>query len=753
MTQQLSANPDVGKRKLFTSQPRTKSLLQAVSEFGHYTTIVIPLNCDNLQSMLSTLPKGAKTTSRVVQRGFSRDALRATFGNQVLIHQDLRHGQDFEQITVGVPRDPIEFMKEAQKVGHPRGHLVRTSNDIDIAIKANLEWEEHELFAHRAQVFKGWLQKAAELRQAETKLHAGLPQHLQQILARKKLLLWKHILVSLDYGDVKIIDEIISGFSLTGWASESGVFDKKVRPASMTVEQLKGVALGLNAAVVGSLKQAQWTDLDASALAETEAEVDKGWLSKCDKVDMKNHFIAKRFPIQQKDKMRLIDDFSVCGVNATVGLPEKLRVESVDQVVAIILSMMRSKQALRRLPWTGRTFDLKAAYKQFGVSLGESNRLKIAIKSGQNDVSFYNVLALPFGATGSVVAFLRIAAALSFIGTRGLLICWSSFFDDFTAVAPEKVAGNTQFYIESLFRLLGVDFAAEGDKAPPFAPLFKSLGLQFDLDGVGQGSFSLGHTAARRSELLEHIGNMISADGTGVSPKELERLHGRLVWFNSFVFGRTLKAAVSVVSKYARASTSKVGVAGPLKDALVILQEELAKDEPVKINSATTNTWTIYTDGAFEPDGEIRASVGAVLVNPDGLVLECFGLKLPDSLTSEFEKDSKHPIYELEIFPILLALRVWQSHLLNAQIVFYLDNDAARSGMIRAEGSTRLAQSLISEFVKLEKQLRVFPWFARVPTASNPADDASRLNFNTPWLVGVPKPDIVLPAQFCQWGM
>jgi hypothetical protein len=273
-----------------------------------------------------------------VQRGFSRDALRATFGYQVLIHQDLRHGQDFEQITVGVPRDPIEFMKEAQKVGHPRGHLVRTSNDIDIAIKANLEWEEHELFAHRAQVFKGWLQKAAELRQAETELHAELPQHLQQILARKKLLLWKHILVSLDYGDVKIIDEIISGFSLTGWASESGVFDKKVRPASMTVEQLKGVALGLNAAVVGSLKQAQWTDLDASALAETEAEVDKGWLSKCDKVDMKNHFIAKRFPIQQKDKMRLIDDFSVCGVNATVGLPEKLRVESVDQVVAIILT-------------------------------------------------------------------------------------------------------------------------------------------------------------------------------------------------------------------------------------------------------------------------------------------------------------------------------------------------------------------------------------------------------------------------------
>ena len=277
--------------------------------------------------------------------------------------------------------------------------------------------------------------------------------------------------------------------------------------------------------------------------------------------------------------MRLIDDFSACGVNATVGLPEKLRVESVGQVVAIIPSMMRFRQTLSRLPWTGRTFDLKAAYKKFGVSLDESNRLKIAIKSGQNDVSFYNVLALPFGATGSVVAFLRIAAALSFIGTRGLLICWSIFFDDFTAVAPEKVAGNTQLYIEFLFRLLGVDFAG-GDKAPPFAPLFKSLGLQFDLDGVGQGSFSLGHTAAGRSELLDHRCDMISVDGPGVSPKELERLHGRLVWFNSFVFGRTLKAAVSVVSKYARASTSKVGVQGHSKMRLLFFKESWPGTNP-----------------------------------------------------------------------------------------------------------------------------------------------------------------------------
>jgi len=511
--------------------------------------------------------------------------------------------------------------------------------------------------------------------------------------------------------------------------------------------------MGLNASVVGSLKKGPWTELDRDALAKTAAEVDKGWLSECPTIDMKRHFIAKRFPIKQKNKMRLIDDFSICGVNSTVGLPERLRVESVDQVVAILLAMLQSGRALRKLPLTGRTFDLKAAYKQFGVNVEEADRLKIAIKAGPDEVKYYNVLALPFGATGSVVAFLRVAAALAFIGTKGLLVCWSSFFDDFKAVTPERLAENTQFYVEALFRLLGIDYAAEGEKAPPFGKVFRSLGLQFDLNCAGEGSFSLGHTTTRRNELLEHISAMLS-DETGLaSTKELERLHGRLVWFNSFVFGRTLKAAVAIVSKYSRASSSRVMVQGALKDALAVLQDELAKDEPLVITEATTRTWTVYTDGAYEPDGSIKASVGAVLVDEEGLVVECFGLELQDSLKEDFLKDSKHPIYELEVFPVLLALRIWQQRLNNCQVVFYLDNDAARSGLIRADGSTRLTKAMIGQFVNLEKTLRILPWFARVPSASNPADDASRLNFQTPWLIGVPRPAIVLPAQLSQSGI
>jgi len=59
-------------------------------------------------------------------------------------------------------------------------------------------------------------------------------------------------------------------------------------------------------------------------------EVANGWLAEEPHPDLGKQFIAKRFPIQQKEKTRLIDDFSICGVNSAFGMSEKLRVDAID---------------------------------------------------------------------------------------------------------------------------------------------------------------------------------------------------------------------------------------------------------------------------------------------------------------------------------------------------------------------------------------------------------------------------------------
>ena len=55
---------------------------------------------------------------------------------------------------------------------------------------------------------------------------------------------------------------------------------------------------------------------------------------------------------------------------------------------------------------------------------------------------------------------------------------------------------------------------------------------------------------------------------------------------------------------------------------------------------------------------------------------------------SELLTDSDHPIYELEIMLILLATSVWREYIRGAPVVFYIDNDAARSAYIQGVGAT-----------------------------------------------------------------
>ena len=67
---------------------------------------------------------------------------------------------------------------------------------------------------------------------------------------------------------------------------------------------------------------------------------------------------------------------------------------------------------------------------------------------------------------------------------------------------------------------------------------------------------------------------------------------------------------------------------------------------------------------------------------------------------------SKHPIYELEIFPLLVAVMVWSTTVVGKLIVNYLDNDAARSAFVRAHASTDLGAALIAEYVEFEYKCR-----------------------------------------------
>ena len=98
-------------------------------------------------------------------------------------------------------------------------------------------------------------------------------------------------------------------------------------------------------------------------------------------------------------------------------------------------------------------------------------------------VAYLGLNALPFGAVGSVSAFLRISIALWYIGVVGLNLCWSAFFDDFTLISRECHCNSAALSAEALFTLLGIKYATEGSKSVAFSTTVKSLGVVLTLDG------------------------------------------------------------------------------------------------------------------------------------------------------------------------------------------------------------------------------------------------------------------------------
>ena len=368
------------------------------------------------------------------------------------------------------------------------------------------------------------------------------------------------------------------------------------------------------------------------------------------------------------------------------GLRERLRVQAVDEVCAM-LAMLLDLGPSHTLPkLKGRTFDFKPAYKHCGVDVWCSKFLKIAVKKPEGGFGLLDVYALPFGATGSVTSFLRVSNALAHIGLYCLDLTWSAFFDDFTSKCAEGEETNVSFYVEGLLKLLGIAYATDGGKAPDFSEHFKSLGLQFDLTCIQNSIFALQHTEARKRELAATVDGLVAAKR--FTPKDLERLHGRLVWFNSFVFGRQLNSILKLISLACRSKAKQLELSEEF-NALQDLSLQLTDVKPLAIRY-------VFTDGSYESDSAYLGAVGGVLVAPSGIARECFGSEVPSSILKALVKFSKHPIYELEVLPLLLALECWSKYLRGSPTVCYLDNEAARSAFRKGNGATEAAQRMIN---------------------------------------------------------
>ena len=89
----------------------------------------------------------------------------------------------------------------------------------------------------------------------------------------------------------------------------------------------------------------------------------------------------------------------------------------------------------------------------------------------------------------------------------------------------------------------------------------------------------------------------------------------------------------------------------------------------------------VFSDGACEVDG---TSIGAVVIAP-GVGAQCFGATVSESTLESWrtKMGQRQLIGQAELFPLLVARLTWPDLLRSRRVLFFVDNESARIGMIR----------------------------------------------------------------------
>ena len=364
--------------------------------------------------------------------------------------------------------------------GHPRSFKALLPPVLDEALSCNAYRSSAEVSALRAKWFSKWVARSAQLKDKESALKESMPEHLKKILGPKRLLLLAEILEEEGYPDKDVFSEIALGTELAGQVPCAGVFDKCFRPAEMSMDQLIAGASASHKEIFRSVRSSGDDEVDRAVFDKTLEERDAGWLR--GPIEFREvpegAILSRRFGLKQPSKVRLIDDLSASSINKTVQCSETSRPHTTDVIASVALGLLERCHG----EVLGKTFDLKAAYRQLGIHKDSLSFSYIACFDPiKRCPVIFQMLAVPFGATRAVYSFLRIARCLWWIGCKCLFLRWTNFYDDFVTFTGAQLANNTEVSISLLFDLLGGDFAREGDKSKPFGVSFSALGIQISL--------------------------------------------------------------------------------------------------------------------------------------------------------------------------------------------------------------------------------------------------------------------------------
>lgn len=729
-------------------QPRGKKIPPLVSEFQRVVTLTGPSNlvphapkfasdwkiptmvrCSD--SHLTVVPAHARVLKSHIYGGGDRK-LKDTMSSS----HDHSSPENIREISVGIQWSPHDFVTRALAKEHPKAVVKTIPTELANAIEKSISVSPSDLSKERTAISRKWFLRACELREREISFKESLPNHCSEVLNSKRLLVFEEMLKASGYKDAKLVKEISRGFDLMGELPRSHVFVHRETFATLTPKQVRESAAMNRQAIVASVAKPMDEKICKGVYEATLKELEAGWLTGPIPLSHLDDLAVctRRFGVIQHstdsngdriEKVRPIDDFTESLVNLTNGTKESIVIHGVDFIIAGLayrLRLCRNKGVTHDLQ--AKTVDLRKAYKQLPISVESLNDSFLCVKepdSGKPRI--YNCKTLPFGARAAVTGFCRTSHAIWFVGVALMFLHWSVYFDDFMVVEDLSLSKHTNFIVDGLFSLLGWETSSE--KGGAFDSIARALGVVFDLADTKLLTVKVLNSSHRCKEIGEHIDKILKCGRS--SRSELEVVRGRLIFVESFIYGRNAHAALRVVSKHIHGSPF-VRVDDELRRSLIFLRDRVLTSSPRIVNCCHKGVRHIYTDACFEPG---LAGLGGLAYDGDGIVLGYFSYAMPSDLVELIKKQGQETIIaELEALALLAGVKVWLHGLSDLQVVLFCDNDSVLASLIKLGSKNDFVSAIASILAELEAESRISLWFERVPSASNPADPPSRLDFS-----------------------
>ena len=710
-----------------------------VAEYKLVTDTMPP--ADTQHKVISTLPSSGK---------WGDDHTLSARGTQVQLSDEYKVGN----ALYGVYRDHKEFLEAALSAQHPIDTACHVPDTLARNVAKVLSDGPQLVNARRKLEVLKIKRLAAQLQQEEKRLHESLDPEMENLMKDKNLLLWRELMVQTGFDDPTLFDECVAGFRLVGQASSSPQFPHGFIPMQQTPEELQRKAIWLRKSNAAKCRSTGRPELDTLVWNQTLEERDVGWLKgpftekEIDEMVGSQQWLAtRRFPLEQRDKTRLIDDALASGLNSAYGTSNKLTLFDVDTLVSMVVQVAKAFQRPQsplstsmgeEIPlnvspaWTkpyevlGRTLDLQSAYKQIGPFMPDLwNRVIMVYDPESKGPRYFISSALMFGSTAAVYAFNRMSRSLWHILTHILTLWTTVYYDNFPMVEMAETAEVAEWCVGEVLDTLGWKFARSGNKAPPFSRQFDVLGVTVDLHHLCSGKVLLKNKASRVRSIVESMDKLILAGK--IEPGVAASLHGQLNFAQGQYLGAPLKPAMKFLSNVA-ASGWCDSMKPLLAVASIYTKAVMQYDEPRCISLMDQTTPLVaFTDGAWEPSASSPAGAGIVLVDPVTGIRIAHEVVVPPCLVEHWKSMGKaQHISELELLPVVVFFEQYKELCSRRRILLFVDNNAIRDLVSKGTSKSLSVLVLLSEIHRIWTEIQCLCWVSRVPSLSNVSDLPSR---------------------------